>query len=262
MQFIGCYNLDVRQLALREKKVWEIEKKLLYMHIKEDLEKKIKDSILKPGDKLPSEPELAKAFDVSRPTLREALKMLQRDGMLISKNGVGTYINSQTALIENSLNKLHSLGEMINNAGYQESELDVKIYTSDPEAEWKDQLLINEKVVVIERIRTANGEPVAFYYNIFPESIAGTNFRESFSGAIFNFLEMGMRIKIKYSITEICAVSGARDRDRRALEILGPEIVLLKQLHFSEDNKPVFYSLDYLRSDVIKLVLRREREVY
>ncbi|MDR3592528.1 MAG: GntR family transcriptional regulator [Negativicutes bacterium] len=232
------------------------------MQIKEDLESKINDGDLKPGDKLPSEPELARAFDVSRPTLREALKMLQREGMLISKNGVGTYINNKTPLIENSLNRLRSLGEMINNAGYQESELDVKIYTSDAEQEWKDQLLIDEKVVVIERIRTANGEPIAFYYNIFPQSIAGTNFREHFSGAIFKFLESGMSIKIKYSITEICAVSDARDRDRRAVEILGPEIVLLKQLHFAEDNSPVFYSLDYLRSDVIKLVLRREREIY
>lgn len=188
--------------------------------------------------------------------------MLQKEGALISKNGVGTYINKPKTFIENPLNKLQSVGDMIRNAGYQESEAEVKIYSRDAEQEWKDQLLIDEKVVVIERIRTANGKSVAFYYNILPESIAGRHFHDRFSGGIFNFLEKELGLKITYSITEICAVSSSHERDQHAREILGPEILLLKQLHFDEQNRPVFYSLDYLRNDVFRLLIKREREMF
>ena len=184
--------------------------------------------------------------------------MLQREGVLISRNGVGTYINSISATIENPLNRLQSLGEMIKNAGYKESQSDVKTYIRDAESEWKEKLQIDEKVVVMERTRTADGQKVAFYYNILPISIARFQPEENFSGAIFDFLENKLDIKIAYSITEICAVSGLNERDRKAIKVLGPGILLLKQLHFDIKDRPVFYSLDYLKNNVFKLFIKRD----
>ena len=81
---------------------------------------------------------------------------------------------------------------------------------------------------------------------------------DGFSGAIFNFLEQKAGIRISYAITEIRAVNPAAEMDRKALEVLGNEIILLKQLHFDEADKPIFYSLDYLKSNVFKLVIKRE----
>jgi GntR family transcriptional repressor for pyruvate dehydrogenase complex len=56
------------------------------------LEELILDGILRDGDKLPGERELAQRFDVSRPILREALKELEIRGLLVSKHGGGTYV--------------------------------------------------------------------------------------------------------------------------------------------------------------------------
>ena len=53
----------------------------------------LRSGALKPGEKLPSEPELALAFQVSRPTLREALKAMNLLGLLVSRNGDGTYVS-------------------------------------------------------------------------------------------------------------------------------------------------------------------------
>jgi GntR family transcriptional repressor for pyruvate dehydrogenase complex len=59
---------------------------------------------LTPGEKLPSEPELAKAFGVSRPTLREALKAMNLLGLLVSRTGDGTYVSDdQSALFRHAL---------------------------------------------------------------------------------------------------------------------------------------------------------------
>lgn len=50
------------------------------------------EGILRVGDKLPGERELAKQFDVSRPILREALKVLESRGLLSTQHGGGTFV--------------------------------------------------------------------------------------------------------------------------------------------------------------------------
>lgn len=241
-------------------KVWiEIEKKLLYIQIKEEIENKIRVGVLKPGDKLLAEPELAKEYCVSRPTLREALKMLQKEQVIRSINGVGTYINYRPAMIENPLNKLQSLGEMIENTGYCQSESDVTMYQQDPEPEWKEKLLIDEPVLVIERTRIADHSKVAFYYNIIPRHLIGNIANQEFKDSIFKFLEEKAGIRISHCISEILAISPENTMDQRALQILGHEIVKLKQLHFDQVNQPVLYSIDYLNNNFIKLIVYRER---
>ena len=184
--------------------------------------------------------------------------MLQREGVLVSKNGVGTYVNSRLSVIENPLSKLQSLGEMIKSAGYRESETDVVIYRKRAEEEWKAKLSTDQDMIVMERFRTADGRKVAFYYNIIPECIVGNSLNEGFSGAIFDFFKNRLGIEIAYAITEICAVSRSNETDRLAIENLGPEILLLKQLHFDRKDRPVFYSLDYLMNSVFKLFIKRE----
>ena len=81
--------------------------------------------------------------------------MLQREGTLISKNGVGTYVNERPSFILNPLNKLRSLGEMIKSVGYKENKTDVKIYTKEPEQEWSEKLGTRDPVVILERIDPA-----------------------------------------------------------------------------------------------------------
>ncbi|WP_432472271.1 pyruvate dehydrogenase complex transcriptional repressor PdhR [Amphritea sp. HPY] len=57
------------------------------------LEEMVLEGTLKPGQKLPPERELAKQFEVSRPSLREAVQKLAAKGLLISRQGGGTYVS-------------------------------------------------------------------------------------------------------------------------------------------------------------------------
>lgn len=220
---------------------------------------KIQDGVYASGDKLPSEAELARAMDVGRSTVREAVKILQEEHILISRNGIGTYVNQKSEMIYNSLNRLKSLGDMIRDAGFQASETDIRIYTTPAEAEWMEKLQTGQDVVVMERTRTADGQKVAFYYNILPQSLAGDAIRADFTGSLFHLLEEEMGITIAYAISQIQAVDLQNERDRKAVALLGDDTVLLKQLHFDTDKKPVLYSLDYLKSSAINLIVKRER---
>ena len=74
---------------------------------------KIASGDLRPGDTLPSERELAEQFHRSRPSVREALRMLQQDGLLkISLGSAGGAVVQSISLktVEEPLKKLVEIG--------------------------------------------------------------------------------------------------------------------------------------------------------
>ena len=62
--------------------------------IEQQLEYLILEGTLRPGEKLLPERELAKQFDVSRPSLREAIQRLEAKGLLLRRQGGGTFVQT------------------------------------------------------------------------------------------------------------------------------------------------------------------------
>lgn len=58
------------------------------------IEDLIVQGVLRPGDKLPAERDLAQQMEVSRPSLRDAIKELETRGLLITRRGGGTFIGN------------------------------------------------------------------------------------------------------------------------------------------------------------------------
>jgi DNA-binding FadR family transcriptional regulator len=73
-----------------------------------EIEKAIKNGTFKIGEKIPSEPELVKAFEVSRNTIREAIQSLIQAGVLESRQGDGTYVITTSRFEANILNRLNN----------------------------------------------------------------------------------------------------------------------------------------------------------
>lgn len=69
----------------------------LYEQLAEKLAKAIASGVYRPGDRLPAERELAQTFQVSRPTIREAVIALELDGLVEVKVGSGVYVLAQQA---------------------------------------------------------------------------------------------------------------------------------------------------------------------
>ncbi len=67
------------------------------------VKKIIKDKRLKPGDKLPSEAEIGEMFGVSRPTVREAMKILKAEQIIEIQRGKGTFVKEQTGVLNDPL---------------------------------------------------------------------------------------------------------------------------------------------------------------
>lgn len=70
------------------------------------LQKKISDGELKPGDKIPTEPELMEQFGVGRSTIREAVRVLVHAGLLEKRQGFGTFLTSDSVIREPLVHRL------------------------------------------------------------------------------------------------------------------------------------------------------------
>lgn len=236
-----------------------------YQNIKLEIEKMITKKFWMVGQKLPSENELAKYFNVSRETLRAAIKLLEQEGKVLVKHGIGTFVINPLPNNPSRLDILQSVGAMIEFAGLTEGEKLVMIDEVPCNKEWGAALKITEGVpcVKVERIRLGNGEPVAYSINILPKHLVGDVFdRVDFSGSVFDFLKRECKIHITKADTELL-VPLKKDKFVLKLQVDEEEVkpvFLMKQLHIDEQNKEVLYSLDYLRSDIFKFWIRRERK--
>ena len=74
-----------------------IKTKKIYEEIVEQLKELITSGELKPGDKLPSEREMAESLGVSRASVREALTTLEAIGILDIRSGEGTYVKKTSS---------------------------------------------------------------------------------------------------------------------------------------------------------------------
>lgn len=83
----------------------------LYEQIVEQIEKRILNGELKPGDKLPPERELSKQFGVSRTAVREAMNALTLKGLIVVHPGRGTFVTDDTSTaVRHSIDLLVRIG--------------------------------------------------------------------------------------------------------------------------------------------------------
>src|SRR5512147_484466 len=75
----------------------------------------------KPGERLLSEPELARQLGVSRATLREAMRTFETQGLITRRQGVGTFVLRPSHVIESGLEVLESIETLACRIGLQVS---------------------------------------------------------------------------------------------------------------------------------------------
>ncbi len=74
----------------------EKEKKApLYIQIREYIKNQIESGVLKPGDQIPTETDLTNKFQVSRITIKSALRHLVDEGMIYRVAGKGSFVSSE-----------------------------------------------------------------------------------------------------------------------------------------------------------------------
>jgi GntR family transcriptional regulator len=154
-----------------------------YQEIADRLREQIDAGLLQPGERLPSEPELASQFDASRNTVRLALALLTNQGLVVTRQGLGTFVSEPPVPFTALLSRVQTQP-----AGQSLSTLLPEVSNSDAEAQTSRQVVekspaspsVAEKlevepgdlIVVRRRHGSIGGIPWMMMASYFPLDIA------------------------------------------------------------------------------------------
>ena len=223
----------------------------------------IEEGLLKFGQQLPSEPNLAKQLNVSRFSLREALQKLESEGYVIKRRGIGTFVNKPSINIhEFGFEKLHSLSGNLISQGHQPGLSEIQISYEEPEEKIRQLLALSkdEKIVKIQRVRTKDGKILGWTVDYLPESIYKNKIEEEALGfSLYNFLEVQCDVFISHGKAELEPAICDEIISKKVNQPVGSLIMKIKQIHYKEDHTPVLYSLAYWPTSELKISVIRRR---
>ena len=201
-----------------------------------------------PGDRLPSEPALAKDMGVSRATLREAMRTFETQGLIHRKQGVGTFVVHPTHVIETGLEKLESIESLAERIGLPVKMGDFQIDERQASEEESEALGLESPagITLISRVIEAEDRPVAYLIDILPQDVLSTDDLDfSFTGSVLDFLLRRGKPALTTSRTEIGAIAAAPEVSR-ALGIQRGDVVLLfTATLYSTEGRVIDYSYSY-----------------
>jgi len=228
----------------------------------DELTQRIDRGLLPAGSRLPSEPALASELGVSRATLREALRTLESEGLVRRMWGAGTFV-ADGRRVANSLDLNFGVTDAIRAAG-MEAGIAHAHHSMEPatvsEAE-RLELQPGSDVLVVERVRTADGKPVVLSRDIVPGRLIAHRPEladQMLKRSIYEVLERDLGIVIHHGVASFRPVPADVTIARR-LEVARGELLLaIWQVDYSEDGLPVLSSYEYHLADAFEFtVLRR-----
>ena len=134
-----------------------------YVQLRKRLSDGVDQGLLKAGSSLPPEREIANITELSRVTVRKAIQALAIDGIIVQKQGSGSFVASDTPQIEQSLSRLTSFSEDMARRGMVSSSvwLERGIFMPSPDEVLALALTPEASVSRIARLRTADEKPMA-----------------------------------------------------------------------------------------------------
>ena len=199
------------------------------------------------GERLLSEPELAKKLGVSRATLREAMRTFEAQGLIRRRQGSGTFVVGQVPVIDAGLEVLESLETMAERLGLEVSvsDLNVDTFAADKEHAGNLKVAVGTRLTRVRRVMREETRPVAYLVDTLPEDVLKPEqLPAHFKGSVLDFL-LKRGDPLSVSRAAVSAI-GATAEVAKPLEIQRGDVLL----HFSSQlfissGKVIDCSLSY-----------------
>jgi GntR family transcriptional regulator len=208
----------------------------------------IKTRKLELGDKLPSEERLTQEFGVARPTLREALKILEQDGVIRTEHGRGRFIMAGAALfIERPITTFESVTDMVEGFGYSTSTrlLSLTEMAADEEIAAGLQCAEGTPVLRIERLRSEGARPILYSIDFIKAETAGNATATiDWSGSLVQILRRRGVAPVVSTANVSATLLPADAVKQWKLADFGP-VMLVTETCFTAEGQPILFAKDY-----------------
>lgn len=198
---------------------------------------------------LPSEAELCDLFSVNRGTIRHALDMLEREGLIYREKGRGTFVRRRR--VEVDLSYLCSTTDDLRNRGWEPSTEVISINQVSPRSHICTSLNLGEtdKVWEVYRKRLANGEPISLQRAFFPVSLMPDLVKKDLTGSFFNLWKDFYKIQVKDGEQTIRTRSATSEEAELLLISECDPIFEITRVTYDINNQPFEYLISVWRGD-------------
>jgi GntR family transcriptional regulator len=221
----------------------------------QELRARIRAGEWRPGERMPSEPELARRRTVSRSSMRAAITVLEEEGYVSRRHGSGTYVTHRPALL-NDLGRNFGVSTQIASTGSQPGTVQSSGAVPAPAAVAKalgvDE---GEPVSSLRRVRTANGRRVVDatdwcrIEHLAPEDLPGT-------GSIYAALaERGLIVE--HGVAQLVPRNADGEVADRLGVPTGTLLLTIDQVDRTADGVAVLVSREHHLADAFTFTLLR-----
>jgi len=226
----------------------------LYSQLVSIVKRNISAGTLCTGDLLPSEAELCKTFDISRSTVRQAIGTLESEGLVVRKQGRGTFVAEPK--VRRRTENVYSFTSEISSMGMTPSSTLIEFEIIDPTPDILKVLDMNGrdgKVYRFTRIRNVNGEPLILETSFYPCFIYPKLTRELLKTHSFYSLLYEVGIVPANAVDSYEAVM----MNRKESELLGCKPgscgFFVQRRTYTENGMCYEFTQSLMRSDRVKL---------
>lgn len=220
------------------------------------LRQRMHDQLYPPGGRLPSESELAAELGVSRATVRTVLTKFATEGLILRKQGDGTYVNERIRDVDTRYGGIWDFSRLIKANGHHPTIRTVQLETRPATVQEAIPLGIQqgEKVLSLQRLFLAGDRPAIYACNVLPIRWIITHPADS-QIPIHEFLRVYCHQEIVYAVSYIEAAPVEEELKNYLEREAGSPILKLVETFYNQDNEPLVYGVSYYDQTVLRLRL-------
>jgi len=233
----------------------------LHARIRTELRARILEGGYQPLERMPSESELGLAFEASRTTVRQALGDLQKEGLIFTLQGKGSFVARPKAF--QNVTRLTGLGESLAALGYDVLNVLQGVRYERPDAVVAARLALagDARVCEIRRVRLLNREPVSLECTYVPEPIGRQLERADLvTRDIFLVLENDCGIPLGHADLRIDATLADEALSQALRYAPGAPVLRIERLTHDAAGRPIDFEYLHYRADAFQYRLRTHRK--
>lgn len=224
----------------------------IYARIERHLRDAIASGRLREGDRMPSEPELAREFSTTRSTVARALQQLVFEGVVVRRPGSGTFVAQRSLSAPIDLTRVRSFEEQLAAKGAEITYSLLAFEEREPTDVERDVLHLDSgsRIHALDRLRIVSGKKFSVECRVIPAELGKLITLEMLqSQSIHRILDEHFRLKV-HRVEGRIRAGLAKDELARHLDTKPGRPVLIRDyVLFSRDRRPLVCGESYYRED-------------
>jgi GntR family transcriptional regulator len=232
------------------------------LQAKEELLRRIAAGEFAPGQQLPSEDLLAAELRASRASIRSTIMLLEREGVLRRRHGIGTFVNRQLPRLRSDLQVFSTIPQVIRSHGFQSRMSGLASALEPGPLEAREALDTAEEdgLLRVDRVYLADDTPAILCVDYLPTrwqnrpvSLAG------FGDELLSHLSEQYGILVERIHAEVSAQNADAEIAERLAVPSGTALLVLRHTAFDQNDTPVVFGYGYHNPAIIGFEVVRRR---